>query len=70
MTTAIALLVIYIVLFGTKWQFCGLAVIPPLMANAFRTLHEDSHAFFDSQLKLISVSTFILSVLLLIGSAI
>ena len=70
MTTAIALLIIYIVLFGTKWQFCGLAVIPPLMANAFRTLHEDSHAFFDSQLKLISVSTFILSVLLLIGSAI
>ena len=70
MTTAIALLVIYLVLWGTKWQFFSLIVIPPLVINAFRTLHEDSHAFFDSQLKLISVSTFILSVLLLIGSAI
>ena len=70
MTTAIALIVIYVALFGTKWQFCSLVVIPPLMANAIRTLHEDSHTFFDSQLKLISVSTFTLSVSLLIGSAI
>lgn len=69
MAAAIALLVAYLSLYGTRWQLCSLIVIPPLMSNAMRTLREQSDTFFDSQLKLISVSTFVLSVMLIIGSA-
>lgn len=65
---AILLLATYIFLFGTPMQFLSLITTIPLATNAFRCLHNDDHSFFDSQLKLISVSTFFFSIIFLVTS--
>ncbi len=63
---AIFLMVTYIVLYGTPLQSLSLVAAIPLASNAFRCLQNDSHSFFDSQLKLISISTFFFSLIFLI----
>lgn len=66
--TATALLATYIALFGTSAQWvCSLAAVP-LLGNAVGVLRHDSAAYFDSQLRLVSLSTFAFS-LLLLGTA-
>ncbi len=68
MTMAIILIATYIATFGTNLQWISLIVAIPLMSNAIRTLRNDSHTFFDSQLKLISISTFLFSITFLLTS--
>lgn len=61
--TAVALLSAYIALFGTRAQWiCTLAAVP-LLSNAIGSLRHDDAAYFDSQLRLVSLSTFAFSLL-------
>lgn len=65
---AITLLVTYIAVFGTPIQSLSLIAAIPLASNALRCLYNDSHSFFDSQLKLVSISTFLFSLIFLVTS--
>ncbi len=65
---AIILIASYITIFGTKFQWISLITAIPLMSNAIRSMRNDSHSFFDSQLKLISISTFLFSITFLLTS--
>lgn len=63
--TAVALLSAYVALFGSRTQWiCSLAAVP-LLSNAVGSLRHDDAAYFDSQLRLVSLSTFALSLLFL-----
>lgn len=62
---AVALLSAYIALFGSRTQWiCSLAAVP-LIANAAGSLRHDDADYFDSQLRLVSLSTFAFSLLFL-----
>lgn len=62
---AIALLSAYIALFGSRTQWICTLAAAPLIANAVGSLRHDNAAYFDSQLRLVSLSTFALSLLFL-----
>lgn len=65
---AVALMATHIALFGTGAQWvCALAAAP-LLANAVGSLRHDDAAYFDTQLRVVSLSTFALS-LLFLGSS-
>ncbi len=67
--TAVALLSAYIALFGTRAQWiCSLAAVP-LISNAVGSLRRDDAAYFDSQLRLVSLSTFAFSLLFFVACA-
>ncbi len=71
MTVAIACMISYIGIFGKPWQLLCVAAMPPFVMNAVNVLKPDaSTTFYDSQLKVISISTFAMSTLFLIGSTI
>lgn len=70
MLTAIICMIAYIVVFGKVTQLLCIIAMPPFVINAIKVIKPDvSTAFLDSQLKKISISTFAMSVLFMIGSA-
>ncbi len=70
MSTAIICMIGYIFIFGKASQLLCIAAMPPFVINALKVMKpEVSTAFYDSQLKVISISTFAMSMLFMIGSA-
>lgn len=65
---AISLTATYLASYCTPIQWlCAIPALP-LALNAIRTLKNDSPAFFDSQLKIISISTFLLATIFFLTS--
>lgn len=66
--SAITIISIYIAIWGSSIQSISLLATTPLIINAIRTHTNDTHSFFDSQLKIISISTFLFSTLFILTS--
>lgn len=68
MTLAIVLIVAYVFFWGEWWQLLALLATPKVFENIIIVLRERNNTLLDSQLKEVSVATFLLSLLFAAGT--
>ncbi|MBP5365362.1 MAG: 1,4-dihydroxy-2-naphthoate octaprenyltransferase [Bacteroidales bacterium] len=69
-TLAPVLLSVYIALWGQKWQFLFLLATPVLIAHLHKVATVSDNKRLDPQLKVVSISTLLMTLLFVVGTAI
>ena len=69
-TFAVALIATYIAFWGGKWQFVYLLALPIIIRHLHKVATENDNKRLDPQLKVVSISTLLITLLFVAGTAI